>query len=301
MACYHPRPAWQGHEGRIKFHATPDAHRELKIPCGNCIGCRLDRARQWQIRLVHESQLHRENSFLTLTYSDDHLPQYGALQYGDVQAFLKRLRKHQASQAQPRISFFCAGEYGPALGRPHYHLAVFGYRPYDGVPLSVAGNKHPLSVSKTLDKLWGKGFASVGELTPASAAYVAKYCIKKITGPASETHYTRLDPDTGEMVPIPPEFARMSLRPGIGKRWYQRFANEVHTHDGAVIDGKILPAPKYYDRLAAASAPEKLESAQYKRYVKSLDHLEDQTAERLGVRETVAKARHAQIPRKLDK
>lgn len=295
MACYYPRPAWQRADKTIAFQATPDALRELTVPCGQCIGCRIAHAKQWSVRCMHESQLHQDNCFLTLTYDDAHLPQYGALQYEDFQAFLRSLR--QAVRPQ-KIRYFVAGEYGTQLQRPHWHALLFGYRPPDLVPTRALG-KNSLFLSETMLKHWGKGHITVGELTPATANYVAKYTLKKISGEAGELHYRRLDPSTGELVKVPPEMARMSLKPGIGAHWYAKYRQELHTHDAAIVEGRKAQIPRYYDKLTKKLDAETYEATEYKRYEKALDRLDEQTPERLAAREAVQRAKLALSPRKL--
>lgn len=296
MPCYHPIPVWQRPDRTIAFQATNGALREFHIPCGQCVGCRIKRASTWATRCVHEAQLHVEKSFLTLTYDDTHLPANGSLHYPDFQKFLKRVRK---AYPDTPIRFFMCGEYGEALGRPHYHALMFGYRPSDMVSLGSVGKRAPLFRSASLDQLWGKGHASVGEFTAASANYVAKYCIKKINGEHSELHYSRLDPSTGLLVAIEPEFAHMSLKPGIGLEWFVKYHKELHTHDAAIINGRKVPVPRYYDKKTQELHGETYDSLAYKRYLDSLEILDDQTPERLAVRETVAKAKLATTKRVL--
>ena len=123
----------------------------LEVPCGQCIGCRLERTRDWAVRMMHESSLHSDNSFVTLTYDDDKLPFRGQLRYRDVQLFLKRLRK------QGGFRFFCTGEYGEVFSRPHYHLALFGYWPTDAEKFSMDSDYWD---SKALESVWGHGRVS---------------------------------------------------------------------------------------------------------------------------------------------
>jgi len=92
MACFHPLQAYQLDTGEIQFHDSGRGH-PLELPCGQCIGCRLERSRQWAIRCVHEASMHENNCFITLTYAPEYLPPDGGLIKSDFQKFIKRLRK----------------------------------------------------------------------------------------------------------------------------------------------------------------------------------------------------------------
>ena len=118
MTCYHPIEAWRVHGDtklRFVFNNSLDVKEHLYVPCGQCVGCRLERSRQWAIRCVHEAQMHRSNCFITLTYSPDFLPDPPSLNLRDFQLFMKRLRKRFGDG----IRFFHCGEYGEQCGRPH--------------------------------------------------------------------------------------------------------------------------------------------------------------------------------------
>ena len=156
------------------------------VPCGQCIGCRLERSRQWAIRIVHESQMHEQSYFLTLTYNNEFLPKTGSLQKADVQLFMKRLRKKFGKG----IRYYYCGEYGEKFHRPHYHLIIFGCEFPDKILWKIErGNR--LWISEDLNKLWKKGYCSIGMVTFESAAYVARYVTKKITGKQANQHYER--------------------------------------------------------------------------------------------------------------
>ena len=149
------------------------------VPCGRCIGCRLEFSRQWAVRSVHESKLHKNNTFITLTYSDENLPKGGTLVKSDFQKFMKRLRKHiNAKQPDIQIKYLMCGEYGSDSNRPHYHAILFNYDFKDKKPcLQLTDNGQ--FESPLLNKLWPFGFASIGEVNFESCAYVARYCVKK--------------------------------------------------------------------------------------------------------------------------
>ena len=138
MPCYHPWLAYQCLDGSVvsvERKGKGAVVRTLTLPCGQCVGCRLERSRQWAIRCMHEAQLHERNSFVTLTYKGD-VPDEG-LRYRDFQLFMKRLRKYASGQ---QIRFYMCGEYGDEKGRPHFHACLFGVvaavsNPYIGCPV----------------------------------------------------------------------------------------------------------------------------------------------------------------------
>lgn len=193
---------------------------------------------------MHEAQLHRRNCFITLTYNDEHLPRPGSLVPGHLRDFFKRAR-----HVLGPFRYFACGEYGDLNWRPHYHALLFGVDFPDRQPFKKRGDTIAY-VSATLSRLWHhKGFCSVGEVTPQSAAYCARYALKKVGGEQAEFYYSELDPYTGELVPIEPEFSRMSLKPGIGARWFEKFGGDVFPSDEAVLQGKRWRVPDYYDTL----------------------------------------------------
>lgn len=240
----------------------------------------------WALRIVHESKLHDRNCFVTLTYDEFHLPPHGSLQYADVQAFHHRLRK-----ACGPFRFFCVGEYGEQLSRPHYHVCYFGLWPADARRLrSLADEKYPSWESSILSKTWGKGFVQFGQLTYESAQYCSGYIFKKKLGQSGKHGYDVVDSD-GVITGLVPEFARMSLRPGIGADWYRRYSSDFHTDDVAVHDGKKFPVPKYYDRLLERTDPDRLAQLREAREVKAYKNHADNSPDRLAVKAEVAAAR----------
>ena len=190
--------------------------------------------------------MHPHNTcwFLTLTYANEHMPVNHELNHRDWQLFAKKTR-----QKLGPFRFFMCGEYGDGLKRPHYHAAIFGLEIPDATLFSET-KKSKTYTSYTLEKLWGKGYISLGELSYQSAGYVASYVTKKINGEAAKAHYARIDPETGEIHERKPEYARMSLKPGIGAAWFHKYYKDI-TPEGEVLDSKRKhrKAPKYYDKL----------------------------------------------------
>lgn len=277
MACYSP----------IRLESA--AYAKLVVACGQCIGCRLERSRQWAVRIMHEAQASPENCFITLTYDDKHIPMDGSLVYRDFQYFMRKLRKLIAPR---KVRFFMCGEYGSKLGRPHFHACLFSYRFKDGVVHSSGSSGFPVFVSKELSSLWDKGFSSFGELSFESAAYVARYVMKKQTGDGEDKYYSVFDVTTGEIFPKLKEFCHMSLKPGIGSEWFNKFHKDIA--DGVVVcNGVEAAAPKYYMRRIKKLEPDRYADVVQHRFERSLEHqaVVDRSPPRLSVRAKVAFAR----------
>jgi len=294
VACFHPL---RGFRARRK---NPTGKRSIVfsiregfsdmpviLPCGQCIGCRLERSRQWAVRCVHEANMYYHNCFLTLTYSDKFLPKDRSLDYDAPVLFMKRLRK-KFSKAR----FYMCGEYGEKYKRPHFHACLFGVGFSDAVPWSKSPSGELLYRSPTLEALWPHGFSSFGSVTFESAAYVARYVMKKVTGQLAVAHYSSLDPITGELISLTPEFNRMSLKPGIGAEWFRRYKSDVYNFDYVVVNGVKSKPPRYYDKLLSGTDPDTFEALELSRYLKvTPEVVADGSSARLAVREQVARAR----------
>lgn len=251
MPCYHPMTAVRMVDGSVKFVSKHKrgVEGDLQLPCGQCIGCRLERSRQWAVRCLHESTLHERNAFITLTYDESNLPPGGSLMYSDFQKFMKRLRK-----VAGKVTFYCGGEYGEGLSRPHYHACIFGYDFPDKVYLKKSSDGSRLYTSKLLERLWPFGMSCTGDVTFASAAYIARYCVQKVNGDRAKAHYEVITED-GEIIDRCPEFNHMSLKPAIGKRWLEKYQTDVYPRDYVVVNGVKTKAPKYYDILFEKENP----------------------------------------------
>lgn len=261
MPCFDPRKGYRSKtvnpsgKRSIVFNVHEGyKDRPVQIPCGQCVGCRLRRSAEWAVRIHHESTLYDHNSFLTLTYSDEHLPPDGGLRVSDFQKFMKRLRRsvdiperrEQLLMDGDRVRFFHCGEYGDRFSRPHYHACIFGLD-FKDKELVEDRRGVKLYESPTLEAIWEKGKCRIGDLTFQSAAYVARYICKKVTGERAEWYYNEIDPETGEILrELKPEYVTMSRRPGIGKRWFEKFSKDVFPSDFVVINGKKFPPPKFY-------------------------------------------------------
>lgn len=300
MPCYHPLKAFQCFDKTIVFDETRkhDIVRSLDLPCGQCVGCRLERSRQWAIRCMHESQLHKQNSFITLTYDNTHLPSDGSLDYKDFQLFLKRFRKTLQSRGLT-IRYYMAGEYGEQHARPHYHACIFGYDFPDKKLWQRTAAGSMLYRSKELETLWPFGHSSIGDVTFESAAYVARYIMKKQTGKNAKSHYKRINPETGEYLDLTPEFNKMSLKPGIGCDFYKKYTSDIYPQDYVILRGKKVKPPKYYDKQYKIDHPYEYDELLYMRENNAKLNSEDNTPERLYVKEQVTMAKLQKFKRNL--
>lgn len=283
MACFHPLKAWRSsflkENGRkdIIINSGMDnfpGYDRISLPCGKCKGCRLERSRQWAVRIMHEASLHdvtkggRGNCFITLTFNEESIAKRGhhSVDVRDYQLFMKRLRKKFGNG----IRFYHCGEYGDQYGRPHYHAILFNHSFDDRYPWK-RHNGSLLYRSDSLEKLWPYGYSSVGDVTFNSAAYVARYVMKKWNGPQADSHYTRISNDidhsTGEVFKVLPEYNTMSRRPGIAKDWYLANKDEVFPSDSVVVNGKEVRPPKYYTSLYEHEYPEDYAKLKAKREI----------------------------------
>ncbi|AXH74791.1 MAG: replication initiator protein [Microviridae sp.] len=295
MPCYHPVQAWRKSDGVIIFKASRAGGSPLKLPCGQCIGCRLRRSREWAVRSVHEAQMHEENSFITLTYSDDFLPEHSTLVPRHFDLFMKKLRK----AIEPRqVRYYMCGEYGENFGRPHYHAILFGLD-FPDKEVHQRTSKGITWVSPFLAQLWGMGFCTVGAVTFESAAYCARYVIKKQLGKKAAAHYTKIDRDTGEVIHRVPEYARMSRRPGLGSDWIEKYVDDVYPSDCVILRGRPYEVPGFYDRRLAARAPQALEAIKAERVAYAESHEANNTRARLAVREKVQVSKLKLLKREL--
>lgn len=246
---YVPNPKLKG--VGIVFGRKHSKGEPLLVSCGQCIGCRIDRARAWGIRCTHEAQMSGPSCFITLTFDNDNLDPDGSLNKEDYQLFMKRLRKHY----DVPIRYFHCGEYGEKLFRPHHHAILFGVDFPDKRCFRVSKGVS-YYVSSTLSKLWPFGYHIIGAATLRSYMYVARYCLKKVTGDAADRHYRGLLP----------EYISMSLRPGLGYSFYQRFRSDIYNYDHIVFDDTHkYRVPRYYDKLLLRDDPSLYESIKAKR------------------------------------
>lgn len=303
MPCYHPLKAYRsetvnpsGKRSIVFSDSKAYEGARVTLACGQCVGCRLERSRQWAIRCVHEASLYPNNAFITLTYSPQFLPPYASLLVSDFQKFMKRLRKKFSPQ---KIRFFHCGEYGEQSQRPHYHACLFNFDFPDKI-LWKECNDQKLYTSAILSELWPFGLSSVGSVTFESAAYVARYIMKKVTGSRAEAHYEALDPRTGEYVQRKPEYTTMSRRPGIGKAWFEKWSRDVFPHDFVVVNGRQVRPPKFYTSQYELADPEGYLEVKEARQISAEKNPAENNSSRLRVKEKIKLSRITQLKRSLD-
>lgn len=262
MACFWPIKGFVGPKkdnGKITivFNRKESVRdEELYLPCGSCLGCKLEHARQWAVRCVHEASLYEKNCFITLTYDDENLPSDISLDVTEWQRFMKRLRKKFGNG----IRYLACGEYGDKFGRPHYHGILFNHD-FEDKKLFSEKEGDRLYTSDDLARIWPKGFSTVGDVTVKSAGYVARYNMKKVTKKDQDIPdenglrpYERINLETGETWMVKPEFLTMSRggrtkKGGIGTGWFTKFSSDVFPSDEVIINGRRTKPPKFYENL----------------------------------------------------
>lgn len=234
MRCTSPRTVGFKADGKSLAWSPREINKELatfQLPCGKCIDCRLEYSRQWAIRCIHEAQMYEKNSFITLTYDDQHLKS-PKLEYSDFQKFMKKLRKVQ----DEHIGMFVTGEYGDKTKRPHWHAIIFNWSPSDGVHKYTNYRGDRVFESETLTNLWGNGIAEFGSVTIHSAGYCARYAAKKLGHGRDGTH---------DFNPI----SKKSSKYAIGKKWLEKYWPDVFNYGEVVLkDGTSTSIPRYYEK-----------------------------------------------------
>jgi len=233
------------------------------------------------MRCVYESSLYPDNCFLTLTYADSPV----SLIPRDLTLFWKRLRKELGVKS---LRYFACGEYGEKFSRPHYHACVFGWRPSDLVLYAIRDGIR-LYKSDFLSEVWGEGFVTVGDVTFESAAYVARYVMKKVNlsdgSPTDLLDHYSVDYMGCDFV-VHPEFVRMSRNPGIARDWYDTYKSDLEK-DYLTLRGAKMRPPRYFDRLLHDSNPEELAARKLVRKSKALQHADDNSPARLSVKRQI--------------
>lgn len=190
---------------------------EMVVPCGACESCLAARSSQWAVRCYCESLDYDQMAFLTLTYDDEHLPKGGKISKPELQNFLKRLRKKGL-----KFRYFACGEYGDALGRPHYHAVIFGH---DFMGDAIPFNSEHYE-SKILTEVWGKGIVTTTPATFSTICYTVGYVAKKIG-----------NPDV---------FQIMSRNPGLGNTYLRKYEADLRSAKAITIEGREYPIPEFF-------------------------------------------------------
>lgn len=205
----------------------------LPFPCGKCLPCRLNYARDWAIRIMCEAKSYDEHcTFVTLTYDDEHLPENRSLVKKDLQLFFRYFRRFYG-----KVRYFACGEYGDKTKRPHYHICLFG----KGVDADCWTDKFYYRSKHGYDvktKAWSKGKVFIGEVTVYSANYVAGYMLKKQKGLNAVTEYDK----TGRQRP----FTLCSRRPGIGFNYAKAHIDELRERQKISFKGHLVPLSRYF-------------------------------------------------------
>lgn len=247
MRCTDPRTVGFLADGKTITWSPKNYSKEyatFQLPCGKCIACRLEYARQWAIRCVHEASMNDKNSFITLTYSDENLKS-PKLEYSDFQKFIKKLRKTQ----NQKIGIFVTGEYGDKTKRPHWHAILFNYSPPDLKPKYKTERGDQVYDSEILTKLWGHGITECGSVTFESAGYCARYAAKKLAHGNDKDH---------DFQPI----SKKSSQHAIGKKWLEKFWPDCFNFGTTVLpDGRPIGViPRYYEKWLKENKPEEWEA-----------------------------------------
>lgn len=254
MACISPitgyRAATVNENGRRPLVFKP---REgfidvpVKVACGQCIRCRLRRAGEWAARSMHEASLHEDNVFITLTYDEAHLPENGSLDHSHFQGFMKRLRQFSERRRGRKFKFLMSGEYGAVSDRPHYHAILFDFSFPDGKYFRTTAKGHKVFKSEILDAHWKMGLTEFGSVTHDSAGYVAKYCVKKLTGEQADGRYNFMDFERN-VVCRRPEYGMRSN--GLGKSWLYAYRRDILVNDTVFAkNARQIKPPRYYDKV----------------------------------------------------
>jgi hypothetical protein len=301
MGCFAPLKAYYGAEvnpatgkrklvfkRELSFSGIP-----VRLPCQQCSGCRLEKSRQWAMRCIHEKKLHKASSFITLTYDTEQLPEGGTLVKRDFQLFMKRMRKLRPSgKPNPTcpeeygLRFYMCGEYGERNGRPHYHALFLNTDFPDKVPFSKNRRGDVYYRSDELRCTWTHGHVLVGEVNFDTSAYVARYCMSKVTGDLADSHYEVYDRD-GVVHRRLSEYTDMSRKPGLGSGYYSRFGSEVRAHDSVIVNGREVRPPRFYDTKFELIDPEGFAITKKKRVKMAFLLRADNTTQRRRVKETL--------------
>lgn len=323
---------------KMKGDVYDYSYKSITLPCGNCIGCRLDRAKSWALRNYHEASVSNSACFITLTFGDAatidnvfRLRQFSSLSRskkfaearkrvntlvrGDFSSFIKRLRKElykgyeyydengvkRFFQLKEGLRFYACGEYGELNSRPHYHALIYNFDfPGKRYLATERGNvywTHPV-----LERAWGFGFVYISDFTINTASYVSRYVTKKINGRLKDEWYQGLEP----------EYQVCSNRPGIGRKWFEKFQSDVYPSDEVLFptrSGKKvkMKPPKYYDNLFDKFSPDEFAEVKKVREIyvskqsKEPGFILEHSPERLSVKEQVQLLRFKKLTRALER
>lgn len=293
--------------------SIPYGYEPIEIRCNKCEGCKMDYAKTWSTRLMHESRLYEKNCVITLTYDEKNLPIDGSLEKQHVSKFMKDLRKKFSYQRyikfkwlktklkvktmhkeqfiyERRIRFFAAGEYGYSGFRPHYHVCLFNFDFPDKEFIGKTRSGSNEYVSKILNQIWGKGITTIGDFDIKSASYVSRYVIKK---QYVDEHY--LNYDTGCI--RQPEFVLMSRNGGLGLDWFKMWSYDVYPNDRIYLDGHFVKPPRFYDKKLELTNKKVYDEIKELRAKYALKNVANSTKERLATRRFLLQERIKRLKR----
>jgi hypothetical protein len=290
VPCTNPKKCWEygkTKNGKPRYvFKRPEGYsgETQKVPCGKCTSCLIDKAKEWAVRGFHESQCHALNSFITLTYAEEYLPENGSLDRQHLRDFIKLMRYHFPKEKYGDWKYLAAGEYGSSENthRPHHHICLFGVDFIDKEYLFTNEYGDPVFTSRKLEKIWKYGFNTVAPVHYRTVAYTARYTTKKIVERGQQTQDKFwIDTKTGETNYDPiaykkgllmkgkiPEFISMS--PGIGKAWYEKYKNDTEK-DYVTVNYALHKIPGYYDKLKEKEDPELLAKIKEKRKAAAIE------------------------------
>ena len=337
MPCYSPLKGYKDEETGGLVFRRDDTKETMEVSCGQCIGCRLDRSRMWAMRITHECSLYEDsggNSFVTLTYRNKetctreqlangfHIrddwsldepkkDEFGKqVESSHFQKFMKRLRK---SRPGAKLKYYHCGEYGNIcrhgidldavkcplcnVGRPHYHAILFNCS-FNDLEAYATQNGVTRYTSPELEDIWKYGYVDVGKVTFQSAAYTARYIMKKINGDQAEEHYQNIT-ELGEIQPLVHEYSSMSN--GIGLEWFKKYKDDMFPSDEVPVVGQgvIKKVPRYYTDRMAEENEAIVEEVKRLRQVFRKENAEEYTPERLISKYKVKKAQVSLLGRTL--
>lgn len=278
---------------------------DLRLPCGKCIGCHADKARNYATRAIHEyySDRDREGCFVTLTFNEEMLRKrdvsnYKSISRSELSGFIKRLRERVYAKYGKTIRIFASGEYGEIKNRPHYHLLIYGFDFPDKYEFSFRyhnGERISYFRSPFLESIWkpagdspSYGFSVIGAMTQSSCQYVASYVSDKLDE-FGDKDYKQLGIDK--------PFFYTPSKEGLGFQYFQKYYKSIysigycHWHNGVKA-----PIPGYYTSLLKRYDPELYSSYKLDKLKLMIDNLFIEnlnlTEQRLLVRKEALKMKY---------
>lgn len=265
MRCTRPITLYFNEKGEKVNKNTFDSNSPIyakDVGCGKCLACRINKRREWTLRLCHEEVFSSSAFFITLTYDEDHVPfdtnGNMAVSVRDIQDFMKRLRYRVEKDAGiDGVRFFLNSEYGE-LGRPHYHAILFNVPPELMMKDSriIRRGRSVCYTSPWLLSIWGNGSVEIGIASKERAGYCAKYFVDR--------------KEVDEI--LVPNFSLMSRKPGIGFAYQDQIADKVRyygLHACLNSCGTYVGMPRYYRNKIYSDAERRAQ------FIKTLDEIPD--------------------------